>query len=108
MIENMLLDRVNIYEKQIVNNWWIRTENLILKWTWKGRLSWFWVSWDQERLWVWQIIEDKRKLYLEKQANIKKWDIAEIDWEQFEVLNIYKVKDQIGIKFLTCLVKQIK
>ena len=107
---NLLIDNIDIYEKQIVNDWWIRKENLLLKQNnIKWRITWFYMSSDKEKNNVANIIEDRRKLYVELWANIEKWDIVKINWaEQYEVLNVYINKDSVWSKFKTVLIKTIK
>jgi len=110
MLNNLLINQIEIFEKQIVNDWWIRKETLNSLWTFKWRLAWFYNWNNQTNFWVQEIVEDKRILYLEKNATIKKWNIVKIDIEEdnYEVINIYNVQDSIWINHKKVLIKTIK
>ena len=110
MIDNMLINKVKLFEKQITNEGGIRKETLNELWEYKGRLGWFYSSWDQSQVWVQKIVEDKRILYLEKWTPAKKGLVAKVDIEdeEYEILNVYKVQDMNWVHHLKCLVKTIK
>lgn len=102
MIENMFNQNCTIQRPTSTNVNGILTKNFTEIGTYKCRLDGLRVANENTKTGANDWVGDRRRIYLERSANVQKNDKLSLDGDQYRVVNLANTSGMQRVEFITC------